>query len=139
MSPMRMKAGVCALTAAALLTLAVTAPASAQTGASIKIEYGQTRNPKFKLIRQRLLERRVLEELSEFLSPLHFKRDITLSTVQCDKVNAFWNPNSQRMELCYELLADNEDNLVPFVEDRFTLPTGERLRPAIKGVTRGEA
>jgi hypothetical protein len=139
MSLMTIKAGLCALAAALLILPA--APAAAQTpkGASIKIDYGQTRNPQLKLVRQRLMDRKVLEELSEFLSPLRFKRDITLSTAQCDAINAYWNPNSQKMELCYELLADNEDNLVPFVEDRFTLPSGERLRPTVKGVSRGEA
>jgi hypothetical protein len=139
MAAMKVHVGVCAF--AAVLVALSTAPAAAEPppGATIKYDYGQTRNPKFKLIRQRLMDRRVLEELSEFLSPVRFKRDITLATVQCDAVNAFWNPNSQRLELCYELLADNEDNLVPFVEGRFALPSGERLVPSVKGISRGEA
>jgi hypothetical protein len=138
MASMRIHLGVCAFAAALMLLPAVPARAES-SGAPIKIDYGQTRNPKFKLIRQRLMDRRVLEELSEFLSPVRFKRDIMLATVQCDAINAFWNPNSQKMELCYELLSDNEDNLVPFVEGRFTLPSGERLQPTVKGITRGEA
>jgi putative metallopeptidase DUF4344 len=139
MTVMRTHVGVCAFAVVLLTLAAAPAPAEPASGASIKYNYGPARNPKFKLIRQRLMDRRVLEELTEFVSPVRFKRDITLATVQCDVVNAFWNPNSQKLELCYELLADNEDNLIPFVEGRFTLPNGERLVPTVKGISRGEA
>jgi hypothetical protein len=136
---MRIDFRVCAFALTLVALMAMPAAAEPAPGAPIKYEYAQTRNPKFKLIRQRLMDRRVLEELTEFLSPVRFKRDITLTTLDCNTVNAFWNPNAQKLMLCYELLADNEDNLVPFVEGRFTLPNGEKLLPVVKGITRGEA
>lgn len=105
----------------------------------ISVKYVQPRNPKLNPVRQRLMDRRVLEEMAEFLSPLRLKRNLTLSTDQCDQVNAFYQSGAQKLQMCYELVEETRNALVPFVEGRYTLPNGEVLKPTIQGVTRGEA
>ncbi len=114
------------------------APALAQ-GSPIKVEYVTPKNPRLVPLRQRLMERKVLEELAEFVSPLKFKRELTFTTVQCDTVNAFYSPGEQKLKMCYEFVEDLHKSLIPFLDGTFKLPNGEIIKPNITGVTRGEA
>jgi hypothetical protein len=132
-----MKAIVLA-TALALLPVLPSAPVLAQDS-GVKVEYMPAKNPRLAPLRQRLMDRKVLEELAAFVSPLKFKRELTFSTVQCDTVNAFYSPGEQKLKMCYEFVEDLHKSLIPFLEGTFKLPNGEFLKPNVTGVTRGEA
>jgi hypothetical protein len=129
-------AAVVTLTAA--LAAIPTVPAMAQA-ASVTFEYVPPKNPKFEPLRQRLMDRRVLEELTEFVSPLQMKRDLLLTTVQCNAVNAFYSPREQTLKMCYEFVDDLHKTMIPFLDGGLKLSNGEIIRPTITGVTRGEA
>jgi len=128
-----------AIMAAAGLVLALpSAPALAQGGA-VKVEYVTPKNPRLVPLQQRLKDRKVLEELAEFVSPLKFKRDLTFTTVQCDVVNAFYSPGEQKLKMCYEFVEDLHKSLIPFLDGALKLANGDVLKPNVSGVTRGEA
>jgi hypothetical protein len=68
----------------------------------IAVLYERPQHPRFQELYERLQKRRLLEELKAFLSPLRLPRKLTLTTRQCDDVNAFYDPGSKRLILCYE-------------------------------------
>ena len=81
-------------------------PALAQ-GASadrIVIAYEQPWNPAHAPVKNRLSDRRVLELLRDFLSPLKLPRTLTIKTASCGRENAFYDPNAQTITICYELI-----------------------------------
>src|SRR5436305_4752508 len=53
-------------------------------------------------IYQRLKQRQVLEELSEFLAPLRFPRVLRVRTKPCGVINAFYDPTEWTVNICYE-------------------------------------
>ncbi len=96
----------------ALVTSAVFAtPGVAQTWESVpanpkvEIEYVAPVSTEFEGVYQSLKERKILEELQRFLAPLQLPRPLRLLTRQCDQVNAFYNPSSRSLNICYELVA----------------------------------
>jgi Putative metallopeptidase len=95
--------------------------------------------PPYQHIYENLKRRRVLEELGEFLSPLKLKRDLALKTVQCGVVNAFYNPSDHSISMCYEMVAEFEEQLGSFVEGKLVLNRTIKLKPRVQNVTRAEA
>ncbi len=95
--------------------------------------------PPYQHIYENLKRRQVLEELGEFLSPLKLKRDLTLKTVQCGVVNAFYDPDDHSISMCYEMVAEFENSLGPFVEGKLVLNRTIKLKPRVQNVTRAEA
>jgi hypothetical protein len=80
----------------ALIVMAVigqAAPAVAQAmpqGAAIEIEYVEPAKAHLRPVYQRLKDRKVLEQLKEFLSPLRLPVTLFIRTLQCDDTNAYW-------------------------------------------------
>ncbi len=60
--------------------------------------------PKFLALAERLLKRGVLEEYSQFMSPLRLKAPLTISMEECGTVNSDYNFTTHYIRLCYELL-----------------------------------
>jgi hypothetical protein len=83
---------------------ATTSPANGAAADQIRIVYEQPRNPAHAPIRSRLSERRVLELLRDFLSPLKLPRTLTIKTASCGRENAFYDSRNQTVTLCYELI-----------------------------------
>lgn len=100
-------AGALALT---LGCLALPQPAAAQKSTTlqndmIEIEYNEPRSPKYRAIYERLKERKLLEQLATFLSPLKLQGGLVLSLEEGDP-KACAGPNSYydgagRVHLCY--------------------------------------
>lgn len=92
----------------ALGCLLLPAPAAAQTPLQndmIDIEYNEPRSAKYKPIYERLKERKLLEQLAAFLSPLKLQGGLVLSLEEGDP-RACAGPNSYydgmgRVHLCY--------------------------------------
>jgi len=111
----------------ALVTSAVLAtPVVAQTWESIpanprvEIEYLAPTSAQLGNVYKSLQERKILEELQHFLAPLHLPHPLRLLAKQCGVVNAFYNPSSRSLTICYELVAEIIDSAPQTVsEDGF--------------------
>jgi Putative metallopeptidase len=85
-------------------------PAAAQqapsslTSPTVTFAYLPPKSPKYVPMIDRLKSFRVLEQLSEFLSPLRLPHRFTLSTKECGFVNAQYVPSRWGIELCYEFV-----------------------------------
>jgi hypothetical protein len=79
-------------------------------------------------VRQRLKDRRLLEEFSQFLAPLRLPVDLKLRTMECGQSNAFYDPTDSVLTLCYEYVAEMEDTA-----PKATTPEGITPQEAIVG------
>src|SRR5262245_48976242 len=66
------------------------APAG-NTGNQINISYVEPKNPAHRPIYERLRQRRVLEDLRDFLSPLKLPKPLTIKMEGCGVVNAYYS------------------------------------------------
>lgn len=69
---------------------------------NIVIDYIDPRVAVSQVTLQRLRKRQVLEEISQFLSPLRLPRVLRLRTVTCGEANAYYVPAEWAINLCYE-------------------------------------
>jgi hypothetical protein len=96
--------GVRSLVIAGMLTSAWPAAAQpAPTGDMVRISYGVPKNPAHQPIYDRLRERKVLEDLRDFLSPLKLPQALTIKIESCGVVNAYYA--NQAVTICYEYIA----------------------------------
>jgi hypothetical protein len=87
------------------------APAAAQSTlqqqltqqSNVKISYDVPTNPKFTPIYERLKQRKVLEELQAFMSPVRLPRELQVRIAQCGSENMAYKPNAPAT-ICYELI-----------------------------------
>jgi hypothetical protein len=95
----------------------------------VRYEYQDPANATQKNIRDRLQELRILERLSEFLSPLRLPRPLTLTVQGCDgRVNAYyWR---DKVMVCYEYF----DFLLKVAPEMPT-PEGLTRHEALAGMT----
>ena len=93
---------------------------------------------KYQALYERVKKRAVLEEISEFLSPLKLKKKLIFETVSCGEVNAFYDPSNQTVHLCYEML-DWIENVAAVSPDKLKQIPGSPQRGLLPGVTRAEA
>ena len=63
-------------------------------------------------IYERVKKRQVLEELSAFLSPLRLPKTLRVRTLQCNTVNAFYDPDDFTLKICYEWM-DATERMAP--------------------------
>jgi hypothetical protein len=89
--------------------LAAAAPAAAQPQpqlkSSVTFEYREATAPENIAMRERLMQRKALEELAQFLSPLQLKRTLVLATAECPSrsaENAFYAAKDATVTVCYQ-------------------------------------
>ena len=70
----------------------------------VDIAYVEPRDPAFAPIRERLMKRRVLEQLQQFLSPLRLPRKLLVKVDQCNATSARYQPGGP-VTICYEYIA----------------------------------
>jgi Putative metallopeptidase len=132
---------VAALVAVTSLSL-VDGPARGQESSNLKNANVATRYTgwKFQALHDRLKKREMLEEISEFLSPLRLKQKLTFEAVSCGQVNSFYDFTTHTVNLCYELM-DWIENVAAVSPDKLKqnpAPNTPR-RGLLPGVTRAEA
>jgi hypothetical protein len=95
---------------------------------------------KYQALYERVKKRAVLEEISEFLSPLKLKQKLTFETTSCGVVNAYYDFTSQTVHLCYEMF-DWIENVAAASPDKLRQPSAPNAprRGLLPGVTRAEA
>jgi hypothetical protein len=83
----------------------------------VHIQYLKPQSAVLAPLRQRLMDRKILEEYSQFLSPLQLKQDLTVSTEECPdvRINSDYNPAKHYIRICYEYLSmvENETAMPP--------------------------
>jgi len=83
----------------------IPAPAAAQTqiavNPGIKTQYVA---PKYLALAEAMMKRGVLEEYSQFMSPLRLKTPLTISMEECGEVNSDYDYVRHYIRLCYEFL-----------------------------------
>lgn len=77
--------------------------------------------PKFMQLYQRLMKRQVLEEYSQFMSPLRLKTPLTVSAEGCGIVNSDYDFERHYIRLCYEFL--------DFIENEVAVPQAQLRAP----------
>src|ERR1700732_5418531 len=96
---------------------------AAQSSAPIEIEYVPPAKQYLRPVYERLKQRKVLEQLRDFLSPLRLPVTLRIRTLQCDDTNAYWAGRVEGLKLCYEYV-DWLERLAPAetAPDGFTPP-----------------
>jgi hypothetical protein len=106
-----MKCTACAaILVSAAISLAV--PAFAQQGPSlqnsrVETSYVEPKDPDFRPILDRLKQRRVLEQLQQFLAPLRLPATLKVSIEQCGAPFVPYRPG-EPVRICYEYIKDIE-------------------------------
>jgi hypothetical protein len=128
MSPSRMQRTLTAVMVTLALAAALPSPTVAAAerplalNSKIKLDYAPT--SRFAALRDRLQQRGMLEEYSRFLSPLRLRRDYTVTTADCGRVNSDYGDDgkgNRRIRLCYEYIAMVE-NEAAVPRDRLPSP-----------------
>jgi hypothetical protein len=101
---------------------------AAEGSAPIMIEYVPPAQRYLQPVYERLKQRKVLEQLRDFLSPLRLPLTLRIRTLQCDDTNAYWAGRAEGLKLCYEYV-DWVERLAPAE----TTPEGFTPQDAIAG------
>jgi hypothetical protein len=126
-----------AIAAALVLILAAigirSLPVSAQVqdiprNPKVTVDYIEPRSPRSVGSYERLKKRQVLEEVSQFLSPLRLPTTLRLRTKTCNDNNAFYDPKEWALIVCYEYY----ENLVA-IAPKTTSKDGYTRREVIVG------
>ena len=74
----------------------------------IKIEYVAVKNPEHQKLYDLLKERRALEALQQIFSPIRLPMDLTIKSLGCDMVNAWYarSASAPSVNICYEYLQE---------------------------------
>jgi Putative metallopeptidase len=89
-----------------------TAPSAADWGNSqVDVVYTEPQDPAFRVIRDRLMRRQVLEQLRLFLSPLKLPRKLLVQLDQCNAERRPYQPGGS-VTICYEYIA-KVDRIAP--------------------------
>jgi hypothetical protein len=84
----------------------------AEGSAPIVIAYVPPAQDYLKPVYERLKNRKVLEQLRDFLSPLRLPVTLKITLLQCDDSNAFWDGRAEGLKICYEYV-DWVERLAP--------------------------
>jgi len=103
--------------------------------ANVAIRYTEW---KYQALYERVKKRAVLEEISEFLSPLKLKQKLIFETTSCGVENAFYSADTNTVHLCYEIL-DWIENVAAASPDKVKQVPGGSPRGLLPGITRAEA
>lgn len=75
-----------------------------------KVMYSPTKNKEYLELESAFKEAKLFEEIStEMNKVLALPHDITLEFKECGEVNAFYNPETHHIELCYEGIENSAD------------------------------
>src|SRR5262249_43811602 len=104
---MKLIARLSALAFALTIATALPAPGSAQELSNPRIQFGYIppKSVKFQATLDRIKDRKVLEQLAEFLSPLKIPHVLYLVSAECGENSSnFYNPGTWAIVLCYEYI-----------------------------------
>jgi hypothetical protein len=135
---MRCRIYAMAIAFALASSVGLTAPAMSQQS-KFKIAYEAPTNAKLRPIYEQLSQRKVLDELQDFLTPLRLPRDLTVRTAQCGTTNMAYKPQGP-VTICYELVDTIEQFVANNTRDaalRQTVITGAFIQAALHETAHG--
>src|SRR5215468_12583374 len=94
---------ISAVLLAALLGAPQAAPPKTQ---AFRVAYVDTTKPDLAPLAAKMKERKVLEGAAEMLSALRLPRTLTLKAESCGEANAWYDPQTDVITFCYELVRD---------------------------------
>lgn len=97
----------------------------------LKAVYAKIENPDYAEIEAMLQETRLLEDtLAELNTVFALPADVPVTLRECGEVNAFYDPNTREISLCYEMI---EDLMAMFFADDQTEEEAEEAADAVIG------
>ena len=123
------KGSIAAVPRAAAPALAIRGlTAAAATG--FRVAYAESSNPVHENLRQAFAENRVFESVVEALNQtIRVPTSVDVQVVDCDAVNAFYDPEGKRVIVCYELMTYFAEVFRP------TISNDDELGVAVIGAT----
>lgn len=101
-----------------------------QDKGDFKVLYSQVKNKEYLELESAFKESKLFEEINAGMNEtLALPHDITLEFKECGEINAFYNPETHHIELCYEMI-ENSANL--FKDDE---KTEDAMADAVLGST----
>lgn len=98
-----------------------------------KVVYGTVKNPDYKELQQIFKDTALFEETVKALNEtLALPADVTVTLRECGEVNAFYEPGSRRISMCYELVAAFTEL---FLADAGTEEEAEAAGVSVAGAT----
>lgn len=87
-------------------TSKASASATSEETAGFKVVYNPSRNPTHEQYRKVFEQNRVFEEVAGGLNrTIRLPAAVDINTVDCNTINAFYDPNNKRIIVCYELVS----------------------------------
>ena len=112
-----------------------TPPAPKRPGdrGDFKVVYGTVKNPDYKELQQIFKDTALFEETVKALNEtLALPADVTVTLRECGEVNAFYEPDSRRISMCYELVGAFTEM---FLADAETEEEAEAAGVSVAGAT----
>ena len=103
------------------------------TGGGIRYEYVPPMSLRYVATAERLKQFRLLEQLSEFFSPIRLPHNFSMITTECGMINAFYTSARRRIELCYEFV-ESIERIAPKVGESSEFSYQEVVVGALVGV-----
>lgn len=109
------------------------AGAEAEDRGDLKVVYAKIENPDYQEIETLLQEVRLLEDtVAELNTVFALPADVPVVLRECGEVNAFYDPNTREISLCYEMV---EDLMAMFMAEDQTDEEAEAAGAAVAGAT----
>jgi len=104
--------------------------ATAPDKGNFKIVFQESQNEKYAQMSESLKRSGALEQLADELNAtVAIPEDVTVVFKQCGEVNARWNPKDRSINMCYELMEDVAQRLLPLTN------SGQDMEEAVGGAT----
>jgi hypothetical protein len=111
------------------------APAPKRPGdrGDFKVAYGTVKNPDYRELQQIFKDTALFEETVKALNEtLALPADVTVTLRECGEINAFYEPDSRRISMCYELVSAFTEM---FLADAETEEEAEAAGVSVAGAT----
>jgi hypothetical protein len=104
--------------------------ATSQDKGNFKVVYSDPQNEKYAQMNESLKRSGAIEQLADELNAaVAIPQDVTIVFKQCGQVSARWNPKESSIYICYELMEDVAQRLMPLTSN------GQDIEEAVGGAT----
>ncbi|HKC62094.1 MAG TPA: DUF4344 domain-containing metallopeptidase, partial [Pyrinomonadaceae bacterium] len=82
------------------------------------VQYSDVRNPKYVQMNESFKQQHLLENIAdEINATIAVPENITITFRECGQPNAFWDPKSRSINMCYELMEQMTEDFRPHAKD----------------------
>src|SRR5437763_9673477 len=81
------------------------------------VHYSDVQDPRFVEINERFRKQRLLESIADELNAsIAIPENVAITFRECGQPNAFWDPKSRSINMCYELMAQMTEDFRPIAK-----------------------